>query len=261
MRLRGSYRSSMPLKVMETRKFAMHEEAVVKEVEMALEGVEKKVKRAREVAEDNSKPVLAEAIESSPDDEDVHTPAESVARAKTEEEEDPSSTLSHATTASFSSLPPVSRPEANAASSAAASADVVPDITEIEDKSPTSDAEESIQVVSARTSATRPATVQDDVACVSTGDVLESAYSATPEQLMPAHESFISTTSESREEAVSLSSEDFDLTSTPVSPAFPSPAFPEDVSGSHVSALPIPEGEVAGPDDADSEEEWSEVEA
>ena len=228
----------------------------VKEVEMALEGVEQKIRRAREVAEDNDKPVLAEAIESSSDNEDVYTPAESVTSAKTEEEEDPSSTLSHATTASFSGLPPMSQPEADTASYADDSADVLPGITAIEDNSPTSDAEESTEVV-----ATRPATVQGEVASVYMGDVPESAYSVTPEQSIPSHEPSIPTTSESHEEAVSPSPEGFVLTSTPVSPVFPSPALLEDVSGSHASALPIPEGEAAGPDDADSEEEWSEVEA
>ncbi|KAI9461960.1 hypothetical protein BJY52DRAFT_1257983 [Lactarius psammicola] len=59
---------------------------VVKEVEMALEGVEKKVMRAKEAAKDNSKP-----------GEDSLWP-----EVKTEEEEHSASNLSHTTAASYS---------------------------------------------------------------------------------------------------------------------------------------------------------------
>ena len=115
---------------------------VVKEVEMALEGLEEKVKRAREAASKPSEDVfaLAEATESSSDlvqDEDTHIHSEAVAEAKTEEEEHSASIPSHATAASYSSLAPVSASEVDVVSNAADSADVVPDNSAIEDTSPT----------------------------------------------------------------------------------------------------------------------------
>jgi len=211
--------------------------SVVKEVETALEGVETKVKRAREVAKDNSEP-----------DEDH---AESDAGTKTEEEEDSASISSHTPAASYSSLAPVSAPEVDAASFVADFVDVVPDNSATEDIS----SEETTEVVAEPTSSTSAATVQDEVARIYTSDVPESTDNAIAGQ--SAHDT---PTSETREEAVSASHEDFILTSAPVSPAFPSPTLAEDVSASGMSALPIPEGEVAGPDDAE-EDEWSEVEA
>jgi len=180
-----------------------------------------------------------------------------VAEAKTEEEEDSASILSHAAADNYSSLASASAPEVDATSSAADSADVVPDNLAIEDSS----AEEWTEVVPTLTSPRSPATAQVEVARVDNmGDVPESAYSVAAEQSTPAHELSVSMTSESREDALSLPSENLISTSTPVSPALRSLAL-EDVSASHVSALPMPEGEVVGPDDVDNEDEWSEVEA
>ena len=242
---------------------------VVKEVETALEGVEKKIKNAREVAKDHDKTgedVLTEATASSSDlvaDEDTHAHAESVAGAETKEDEYSSLIPSHATAASCSSLVPVSVPEVDAASHAADSADIAPDTIAIEDKSPAFP-EELTGVVTALTSSSssRPASVQDEVPRANnTGDVPELAYSATVEQSTPAHQAPVSTTSETREDAFSITPEGFMFTSTPVSPAFSSPDLPEYVSASRMSALPRPEGETAGSDDTDNEDEWSEVEA
>ena len=245
----------------------MARRTVVKEVEMALEGVEKKVKNAREVAKDHDKTsegVLTEATASSSDlvaDEDTHAHAEFVARVKTEEEEDSSLMPGHATVAYNSSLGPVSAPEVDAASYAADSADVAPDVIAIEDKSPAFP-EESTEAVAALASSTRPASVQDEVprAYISS-DVPELAYSATTEQSIPAHEFPISTTSETSEDAYSLSPEGFVFTPSPVSPTFASPDLPEYVSASRMSALSESEGEISGSDEADNEDEWSEVEA
>lgn len=244
---------------------------VVKEVEMALEDVEKKVKRARKVAQDESKSaedVLAEATaESSSDvveDEDTYRRAESVAEAKTEEEseEHPVSILSHTTAATYSGLAPMSASKVDVVSHAVGFADVVPDDSAIEDTYPAF-AEEPTEVVTTLTSRTRPATVRDGVARVYTDDIPESAYSVVAEQLIPAREFSVSTPSESHDEAVSSSPEGFTLACTPVSPAFLSPALPEDAPASRMSASPKPEleGEGAGLDDADNEDEWSEVEA
>jgi len=154
----------------------------------------------------------------------------------------------------------VSASEVDVVSNATDSAIVVPDNCTIEDTSPAS-AEESTEVVTVLTSSTRPATVQDEDTRVYTGDVPESTYSTVAEQLIPAHEPSVSTTSETRQEAVSLSPEGFTLTSTTVSPASPPPALPEDASASRVSASLMPEGGVAGLDNADNEDEWSDVEA
>ncbi|KAH9170711.1 hypothetical protein EDB89DRAFT_1976431 [Lactarius sanguifluus] len=234
--------------------------AVVKEVEVALEGVEKKVKRAREVARDNSKSgedVLAGATVSSSDlleDEDTRSRAESVAEAKTEEEEH-SASIPAAT--SYSSFAPASASEVDVVKDAANSADVVPDNNTIEDTSPAS-AEESTEVVTALRS---PTTVRNEVARVYPGDVPESIYSAIAEQLIPAKEPPVSAISETREGAISLSPEGFILTSTPVSPEFLPPALPKDVSALRIPSSPDPEGESEGRDDADNEDEWSEVEA
>ncbi|KAH8982233.1 hypothetical protein EDB92DRAFT_131878 [Lactarius akahatsu] len=228
---------------------------VVKEVEMALEGVEKKVKRAREVAKDNSKSgedVLAEATVSSSDlleDEDTHSRAESVAEAKTEEEEH-SASIPAATSYSEVDV-------AKNTASSANSADVVPDNSAIEDTSPAS-AEESTEVATALRSLT---TVRDEVACVYPGDVPESIYSAIAEQLIPANEPLVSATSEACEGAIPPSPEGFNLTSTPVSPESLPPALPEDVSALRIPSSPDPEWEGEGRDDANNEDEWSEVEA
>ena len=245
----------------------MARRTVVKEVEMALEGVEKKVKNAREVAKDHDKTsegVFTEATASSSDlvaDEDTNARAEFVARVKTEEEEDSSLMPGHATVAYNSSLGPVSAPEVDAASYAADSADVAPDVIAIEDKSPAFP-EESTEAVAALASSTRPASVQDEVprAYISS-DVPELAYSATTEQSIPAHEFPISTTSETSEDAYSLSPEGFVFASSPVSPAFASPDLPEYVSASRMSALSESEGEISGSGEADNEDEWSEIEA
>jgi hypothetical protein len=234
--------------------------SVVKEVETALEGVETKVKRAREVAKDNSEPgenVLAETITPSSDlveDEDTHTRAESEAGA--ESEADSASIPSHTPAASYSSLVPVSASEVDAVFVSADFVDVVPDNRAIEDSS----AEETTEVDTEPRSSTSVATVQDKVASIYTGDIPESTYSAITEQLIPSHETSVPSTLETREEVFCVSHEDFILTSTPASPAFPSPALPEDDSASGMSALPMPEEDVAGPDDAE-EDEWSEVEA
>jgi hypothetical protein len=103
---------------------------VVQEVEMALEGVEKKVKRARQVAQDTNKPgedVLAEATASSTDlvEDEEHTRAESAPEAKAEEG---GHSPSHTTAASYSSLAPVSASEVDVVSYTTDSADVVPDV-------------------------------------------------------------------------------------------------------------------------------------
>lgn len=236
---------------------------VVKEVETALEGVEKKVKRAREVAKDNSKSgedVLAEATVPPSDlleDKDTRSRAESVAEAKTEDEEH-STSIPAAT--GYSSFAPASASEVDVANNAANSADVVPDNSAIEDISNAS-AEESTEVVTAPRSPTRPATVQDEVARVYPGDVPESTYSAIAEQLIPAHEPPVSATSETREGAIRLSPEGFTLTSTPVSPEFLPPALPEDVLALRIPSSSDLEGEGEGHADADNEDEWSEVEA
>lgn len=219
--------------------------SVVKEVETALEVVETKVKSARELAQDNSEP-----------EEDAHTHPESDAGIKTEEEEDSASISSHTPPASYSSLAPVPAPEVDAAAFAADFFDLAPDNSATEDTS----AEETTKIVSEPTSSTSAATVQDKVARIYTVGVPESRYNALAEQLIPAHETSVPPTLETREEVVSVSHEDFILTSTPVSPEFPFPALPEDVSASNMPALPVPEGEVAGPDDSE-EDEWSEVEA
>ncbi|KAH9031906.1 hypothetical protein EDB85DRAFT_1302206 [Lactarius pseudohatsudake] len=210
---------------------------VVKEVEMALEGVEKKVRRAREVAKDNSK-----------SGEDV------LAEATTEEEEHPAS-IPAAT--GYSSFALASASEVDVAAN---SADVVPDNSAIEDTSPAS-AEESTEVVTALRLPTRPATVQDEVARVYPDDVPESTYSAIAEQLIPAHEPPVSATSETREGAIPLSPEGFTLTSTPVSPEFLPPALPKDVLALRIPSSSDLEGEGEGHDDADNDDEWSEVEA
>ncbi|KAH9044854.1 hypothetical protein EDB84DRAFT_1576281 [Lactarius hengduanensis] len=237
---------------------------VVKEVEMALEGVEKKVKRAREVAKDNSKSgedVLAEATVSSSgllEDEDTRSRAEFVAEAKTEDEEH-SASIPAAT--GYSSFAPASASEVDVANNAANSADVVPDNSAIEDTSPAASAEESTEVVTALRSPTRPATVQDEVARVYPDDVPESTYSAIAERLIPAHEPPVSATSETREGAISLSPEGFTLTSTPVSPEFLPPALPPDVLALRIPSSSDLEGEGEGHGDADNDDEWSEVEA
>jgi hypothetical protein len=236
--------------------------SVVKEVETALEVVETKVKSARELAQDNSEPgenFLPGETTSSTDlveEEDAHTHPESDAGIKTEEEEDSASISSHTPPASYSSLAPVPAPEVDAAAFAADFFDLAPDNSATEDTS----AEETTKIVSEPTSSTSAATVQDKVARIYTVGVPESRYNALAEQLIPAHETSVPPTLETREEVVSVSHEDFILTSTPVSPEFPSPALPEDVSASNMPALPVPEGEVAGPDDSE-EDEWSEVEA
>lgn len=204
--------------------------SVVKEVETALEGVESEVKKAREVAKDNNKHDendLAETTASSSDlVEDTHPEAQ--AGAKTEE--DSASIPSHNLD--------------GAASFAADFVDVAPDNSAIEATS----SEESTKVVAEPTSPTSPATVQDEVA-----------------HIEPEHEASVSPTSETREEAVSVSHEGYVLTSTPVSPAPPSPTLPDDVSLSRVSALPTSEGDDSGhsdlPDDVNDEDGWSEIEA
>ncbi|KAH9003668.1 hypothetical protein EDB86DRAFT_2845923 [Lactarius hatsudake] len=213
----------------------MARRTVVKEVEMALEGVEKKVQRAREVAQDNSKSgedVLAEATVSSSDhleDEDTRSRADSVAGAKTEEEEH---SVSIPAATSYSTFAPASASEVDAVKNAADSAAL---------RSPT--------------------IARDEVARVYPGDVPESIHSAIAEQLIPANEPLVSATSETREGAISLSPEGFALTSTPVSPEFLPPALPEDVSALRIPFSPDPEGEGEGRNDTDNEDEWSEVEA
>ncbi|KAH9062625.1 hypothetical protein EDB83DRAFT_2385128 [Lactarius deliciosus] len=213
---------------------------VVKEVEMALEGVEKKVQRAREVAKDNN--------------EDTRSRAESVAEPKTEEEEHSASIPA---TTSYSSFASASASEVDAVKNAANSADVVPDNNAIEGTSPSS-AEEPTEIVTALRS---PTTVRDEVARVYPGDVPESIYGAIAEQLIPANEPLVSATSETREGVISLSPEGFTLTSTPVSPEFLPPALPEDVSALRIPSSPNPEGRGEGRNDTDNEDEWSEVEA
>ncbi|KAI9432656.1 hypothetical protein H4582DRAFT_1085092 [Lactarius indigo] len=238
--------------------------AVVKEVEMALEGVEKKVKRAREVAKNNGKPgedPLAEATSSSSDlveDEDTGSRAASVTEAKPETEEE-EHVASIPTAISYSSPAPASASEVDVVNNAADSADVVPDDSAIEDISSAS-AEESTEVVTSPTSPTRPATVQDEVAYP--GDLPKSIYTPIAEKLIPADEPSVSVTSGTREETVSLSAEGVTLTSTPVSPAFLPPALPDGVSALRMVTSPRLKGEGVGQDDDDDdiEDGWSEVE-
>ena len=221
--------------------------SVVKEVATALEGVETKVKIAREVAKDNNnhdENDLAEATASSDvvEEEDTYTHAEAEVGAKTEED-----------SASISGHTP-----ADATSFAADFVDVALDNSAIEDTS----AEESTKVLTEPTSPTSPATVRDEVACIYMDDVPASMNNNNAE---PEHEASVSPTLKTREEAVSVSHEGYILTSSLFSPPFPSHTLPEDVSVSRMPALPADEGDVSGhsdmPDDVDDVDEWSEIEA
>ncbi|KAH9056425.1 hypothetical protein EDB87DRAFT_1636875 [Lactarius vividus] len=212
--------------------------AVVKEVETALDGVEKKVKRAREVAEDNSRTGedgLAEATVSSSDlleDED-------------EDEEEDSTSIPAA--AGYSSFAPPSAPEVDVVTSAADSCRHI---------SP-----ESAEVVTAPRSPIKTGHSPRRGRSRLSSDVPQSTYGTSTEQLIPANEPPVFATSETREKAASLSPEGFTLTSTPVSPEFLPPALLEDVSALRIPSSLDSEGKGEGGDEADNEDEWSEVEA
>lgn len=227
--------------------------AVVKEVEMALEGVEKRVKAAREAAKDSSsksnEDVLVKAAASSPvlESKDVHIPVESMAEVKTEELERPASISSFTTAASNSSLTPVSTSDVGLVSCAADSADIAPNKTAVEDAFPVF-AQESTAVTALSPSA-RPAAVQDEV-----GNAPEWRHDgAVAEQLAPTPEPSVSTVSEIHEEADSVSPEGFAST-IPISLSV---TLLEDVSTSRISV----DGEASGPEGADDEDGWYEVEA